>query len=73
MNKVVRIIGRVFMMSFVTIYIVVAYVLYVPYAFFRALADLEAFGDFVRDTTTLLLTPLKVFFKMRSKSREEKL
>jgi len=61
------------MMSFVTIYIVVAYVLYVPYAFFRSLADLEAFGDFVRDTTTLLLTPLKVFFKMRSKSREEKL
>ena len=54
MNKVVRIIGRVFMMSFVTIYIVVAYVLYVPYAFFRALADLEEFGDFVRDTTTLL-------------------
>lgn len=73
MNKVVRIIGRVFMMSFVTIYIVVAYVLYVPYAFFRALADLEEFGDFVRDTTTFLLTPLKVFFKMRSKSREEKL
>nr|DAO01637.1 MAG TPA: acetylcholine receptor protein [Caudoviricetes sp.] len=73
MNKVVRIIGRVFMMSFVTIYIVVAYVLYVPYAFFRALADLEEFGDFVRDTTTLLLTPLKIFFKMRSKSREEKL
>lgn len=73
MNKVVRIIGRVFMMSFVTIYIVVAYVLYVPYAFFRALADLEEFGDFVRDTTTLLLTPLKVFFKMRSKSRGEKL
>ena len=61
------------MMSFVTIYIVVAYVLYVPYAFFRALADLEEFGDFVRDTTTLLLTPLKVFFKIRSKSREEKL
>jgi len=61
------------MMSFVTIYIVVAYVLYVPYAFFRALADLEEFGDFVRDTTNLLLTPLKVFFKMRSKSREEKL
>lgn len=61
------------MMSFVTIYIVVAYVLYVPYAFFRALADLEEFGDFVRNTTTLLLTPLKVFFKMRSKSREEKL
>ena len=61
------------MMSFVTIYIVVAYVLYVPYVFFRSLADLEAFGDFVRDTTTLLLTPLKVFFKMRSKSREEKL
>lgn len=61
------------MMSFVTIYIVVAYVLYVPYAFFRALADLEEFGDFVRDTTTLLLTPLKVFLKMRSKSREEKL
>jgi hypothetical protein len=73
MSKVVRIIGRGFMMSFVTIYIVVAYVLYVPYAFFRALADLEEFGDFVRDTTTLLLTPLKVFFKMRSKSREEKL
>jgi len=61
------------MMSFVTIYIVVAYVLYVPYALFRALADLEAFGDFVKYTTTLLLTPLKVFFKMRSKSREEKL
>ena len=61
------------MMSFVTIYIVVAYVLYVPYAFFRALADLDEFGDFVRDTTTLLLTPLKVFFKMCSKSREEKL
>lgn len=61
------------MMSFVTIYIVVAYVLYVPYAFFRALADLDEFGDFVKDTTTLLLTPLKVFFKMRSKSREEKL
>lgn len=73
MSKVVRIIGRVFMMSFVTIYIVVAYVLYVPYAFFRALADLDEFGDFVRDTTTLLLTPLKVFFKMRSKSREGKL
>lgn len=73
MSKVVRIIGRGFTMSFVTIYIVVAYVLYVPYAFFRALADLEEFGDFVRDTTTLLLTPLKVFFKMRSKSREEKL
>lgn len=73
MSKVVRIIGRGFMMSFVTIYIVVAYVLYVPYAFFRALADLEEFGDFVRETTTLLLTPLKVFFKMRSKSREEKL
>ena len=73
MNKVVRIIGRVFMMSFVTIYIVVAYVLYVPYAFFRAMADLDEFGDFVRDTTTLLLTPLKVFFKMRSKSREGKL
>ena len=73
MSKVVRIIGRGFMMSFVTIYIVVAYVLYVPYAFFRALADLEEFGDFVRNTTTLLLTPLKVFFKMRSKSREEKL
>lgn len=73
MSKVVRIIGRGFMMSFVTIYIVVAYVLYVPYAFFRALADLDEFGDFVRDTTTLLLTPLKVFFKMRSKSREEKL
>lgn len=73
MSKVVRIIGRGFMMSFVTIYIVVAYVLYVPYAFFRALADLEEFGDFVRDTTTLLLTPLKVFFKIRSKSREEKL
>lgn len=61
------------MMSFVTIYIVVAYVLYVPYAFFRALADLDEFGDFVKNTTTLLLTPLKVFFKMRSKSREEKL
>lgn len=61
------------MMSFVTIYIVVAYVLYVPYAFFRALVDLDEFGDFVRDTTTLLLTPLKVFFKMRSKSREGKL
>lgn len=61
------------MMSFVTIYIVVAYVLYVPYALFRALADLDEFGDFVRNTTTLLLTPLKVFFKMRSKSREEKL
>ena len=73
MSKVVRIIGRGFMMAFVAIYIVVAYVLYVPYAFFRALADLEEFGDFVRDTTTLLLTPLKVFFKMRSKSREEKL
>ncbi len=73
MSKVVRIIERGFMMSFVTIYIVVAYVLYVPYAFFRALADLDEFGDFVRDTTTLLLTPLKVFFKMRSKSREEKL
>ena len=73
MSKVVRIIGRGFMMSFATIYIVVAYVLYVPYALFRALADLEEFGDFVRDTTTLLLTPLKVFFKMRSKSREEKL
>lgn len=73
MSKVVRIIGRGFMMSFVTIYIVVAYVLYVPYAFFRALVDLDEFGDFVRDTTTLLLTPLKVFFKMRSKSREEKL
>lgn len=73
MSKVVRIIERGFMMSFVTIYIVVAYVLYVPYAFFRALADLEEFGDFVRDTTNLLLTPLKVFFKMRSKSREEKL
>lgn len=73
MNKLVRIIGRGFLMSFVTIYIVVAYVLYVPYALFRALADLEEFGDFVRDTTTLLLTPLKVFFKMRSKSREEKL
>lgn len=73
MSKVVRIIGRGFMMSFVTIYIVVAYVLYVPYAFFRALADLDEFGDFVRDTTTLLLTPLKVFFKMCSKSREEKL
>lgn len=73
MSKVVRIIGRGFMMSFVTIYIVVAYVLYVPYAFFRVLADLDEFGDFVRDTTILLLTPLKVFFKMRSKSREEKL
>lgn len=73
MSKVVRIIGRGFMMSFVTIYIVVAYVLYVPYAFFRAMADLDEFGDFVRDTTTLLLTPLKVFFKVRSKSREEKL
>lgn len=73
MNKLVRIIGRGFMMSFVTIYIVVAYVLYVPYAFFRALADLDEFGDFVKNTTTLLLTPLKVFFKMRSKSREEKL
>lgn len=73
MSKVVRIIGRGFMMSFVTIYIVVAYVLYVPYAFFRALVDLDEFGDFVRDTTTLLLTPLKVFFKMRSKSREGKL
>lgn len=73
MSKVVRIIGRGFMMSFVTIYIVVAYVLYVPYAFFRALVDLDEFGDFVRDTTTLLLTPLKVFFKMRSKSREERL
>lgn len=73
MSKVMRIIGRGFMMSFVTIYIVVAYILYVPYAFFRALADLDEFGDFVRDTTTLLLTPLKVFFKMRSKSREEKL
>lgn len=73
MSKVVRIIGRGFMMSFVTIYIVVAYVLYVPYAFFRALVDLDEFGDFVRGTTTLLLTPLKVFFKMRSKSREEKL
>lgn len=73
MSKVVRIIGRGFMMSFVTIYIVVAYVLYVPYAFFRSLVDLDEFGDFVRDTTTLLLTPLKVFFKMRSKSREEKL
>jgi hypothetical protein len=73
MSKVVRIIGRGFMMSFVTIYIVVAYVLYVPYAFFRALADLDEFGDFVKNTTTLLLTPLKVFFKMRSKSREEKL
>ena len=73
MNKLVRIIGRGFMMSFVTIYIVVAYVLYAPYALFRALADLEEFGDFVRDTTTLLLTPLKVFFKMRSKTREEKL
>lgn len=73
MSKVVRIIGRGFMMAFVTIYIVVAYVLYVPYAFFRALADLDEFGDFVRDTTTLLLTPLKVFFKMCSKSRREKL
>ncbi|KGF29939.1 hypothetical protein [Prevotella histicola] len=73
MSKVVRIIGRGFMMAFVTIYIVVAYVLYVLYAFFRALADLDEFGDFVRDTTTLLLTPLKVFFKMRSKSRREKL
>jgi len=73
MNKLVRIIGRGFMMSFVTIYIVVAYVLYVPYAFFRALADLDEFGDFVKYTTTLLLTPLKVFFKMHSKSREEKL
>lgn len=73
MSKVVRIIGRGFMMSFVTIYIVVAYVLYVPYAFFRVLADLDEFGDFVKNTTTLLLTPLKVFFKMRSKSREEKL
>lgn len=73
MSKVVRIIGRGFMMSFVTIYIVVAYVLYVPYAFLRALVDLDEFGDFVRDTTTLLLTPLKVFFKMRSKSREERL
>jgi hypothetical protein len=73
MSKVMRIIGRGFMMSFVTIYIVVAYVLYVPYAFFRALADLDEFGDFVKNTTTLLLTPLKVFFKMRSKSREEKL
>lgn len=73
MSRVVRIIGRGFMMSFVTIYIVVAYVLYVPYALFRALADLEEFGDFVKYTTTLLLTPLKVFFKMRSKSREEKL
>lgn len=61
------------MMAFVTIYIVVAYILYVPYALFRAMADLEEFGDFVRYTTTLLLTPLKVFFKMRSKSREEKL
>lgn len=73
MNKLVRIIGRGFMMSFVTIYIVVAYVLYVPYAFFRALADLYEFGDFVKYTTTLLLTPLKVFFKMRSQSREGKL
>ena len=73
MSKVMRIIGRGFMMSFVTIYIVVAYVMYVPYAFFRALADLDEFGDFVKNTTTLLLTPLKVFFKMRSKSREEKL
>lgn len=73
MSKVVRIIGRGFMMSFVTIYIVVAYVLYVPYVFFRALADLDEFGDFVKYTTTLLLTPLKVFFKMRSKSREENL
>lgn len=61
------------MMSFVTIYIVVAYVFYVPYAFFRALADLEEFGDFVKYTITLLFTPLKVFLKMRSKSREEKL
>lgn len=73
MSKLVRIIRRAFMMAFVTIYIVVAYVLYVPYALFRAMADLEEFGDFVRYTTTLLLTPLKVFFKMRSKSREEKL
>lgn len=73
MSKVVRIIGRGFMMSFVTIYIVVAYVLYVPYALFRAMADLDEFGYFVRYTTTLLLTPLKVFFRMRSKSREEKL
>lgn len=73
MSKIVRIIERGFMMSFVTIYIVVAYVLYVPYAFFRALVDLDEFGDFVRDTTTLLLTPLKVFFKVRSKSREGKL
>jgi hypothetical protein len=73
MSKLVRIIRRAFMMAFVTIYIVVAYILYVPYALFRAMADLEEFGDFVRYTTTLLLTPLKVFFKMRSKSREEKL
>ena len=61
------------MMAFVAIYIVVAYVLYVPYALFRAMVDLDEFGDFVKYTTTLLLTPLKVFFKMRSKSREEKL
>lgn len=73
MSKVVRIIRRAFMMAFVTIYIVVAYILYVPYALFRAMADLDEFGDFVRYTTTLLLTPLKVFFKMRSKSRKEKL
>lgn len=73
MSKVVRIIGRGFMMSFVTIYLVVAYVFYVPYTFARVLADLDEFGDFVRDTTTLLLTPLNVFLKMRSKSREEKL
>ena len=73
MSKLVRIIRRVFMMAFVAIYLVVAYVLYVPYALFRAMADLDEFGDFVRDMTALLLTPLKVFFKMRSKSREEKL
>lgn len=73
MSKMVRIFGREFLMAFIAIYLVVAYVLYVPYAFFRALVDLDEFGDFVKYTTTLLLTPLKVFFKMRSKSREEKL
>lgn len=70
MSKVVRIIGRVFMMAFVAIYLVVAYVLYVPYALFCAMADLDEFGYLVKYTTILLLTPLNVFFKICSKSRE---
>lgn len=71
MSNFLRIIGRFLTLTFTVVYVVVAFIFYVPYAFCCVVTDLDEFKAFASKITDILITLLNVFFQIRSKSQEE--